>query len=107
MIAVTAGSAPARRMAESQRPKASTLAGAGRPNVEKIVDSRATTGVPFATAAATCDDKRGKITLVSVPPNSGHFPNKGPLRVAVTDHSARWLNRDGENSEIGPSGECF
>ena len=42
--AVTAGTAPPRRTAARQRSSASALAGLGRPRLEKIVDSSATTG---------------------------------------------------------------
>ena len=45
-IAVTAGTAPAPRIAAMQRSSASALAGDGRPRLEKIVDSRATTASP-------------------------------------------------------------
>lgn len=50
--AVIAGTAPAARIADSQRRSASSLCGDGSPSEEKIVDSRATTARP--SAKPTC-----------------------------------------------------
>src|SRR5487761_1004468 len=55
-MAVTAGSAPPARTAARHRRRASPLAGAGSPSREKIVDSRATTGRPAASAAETAPE---------------------------------------------------
>ena len=60
--AVTAGTAPAARMAPVQRSSASALAGDGNPRWEKMVDSSATTARPSARAAATSGDTTGSIT---------------------------------------------
>ena len=61
--AVTAGIAPPSRIAAAQRSSASRLAGDGRPRLEKIVDSSATTGAPSASAVATSSEQVGVITV--------------------------------------------
>ena len=60
--AVTAGTAPRARIAAVHRARASALAGDGRPRLEKIVDSRATTATPSDSAVATSSDNLGSST---------------------------------------------
>ena len=59
---MTAGTAPPSLIAARQRSSASALAGDGKPRLEKIVDSSATTGRPSASAPATSSDSRVVIT---------------------------------------------
>ena len=60
--AVSAGTAPRSRMAPVHRSSASALAGDGKPRLEKIVDSRATTATPSDSAVATSSDTSGSST---------------------------------------------
>ena len=56
ITAVIAGTAPAARIAPVQRVSAAALCGSGRPRLEKMVDSSATTGRCSAMAVATSSD---------------------------------------------------
>ena len=88
--AVTAGIAPPSRIAAAQRSSASRLAGDGRPRLEKIVDSSATTGAASASAVATSSEQVGVITVAVC-----HDPKHPPGACPPGDRPRRTFSRRG------------
>ena len=89
ITAVRAGTAPAVARQPVHRSRASAFAGDGSPRFEKIVDSRATTARPVASASATSLETVGCSTPPSVPAQRG-----GPTTSPVTPRVRR--SRSGE-----------
>ena len=84
--AVTAGIAPPSRIAAVQRSSASRLAGDGRPRLEKIVDSSATTGTASASAVGHLvgTDRRDHARSLPSPRMSARTDPGGHSQVGVS-----------------------